>query len=37
LAAAASEITMLAGRMSFFDLGRPSQAEPYYHDALGGC
>ena len=34
LAAAASEITMLAGRMSFFDLGRPSQAEPYYHDAL---
>jgi tetratricopeptide (TPR) repeat protein len=32
--AAASEITMLAGRMSFFDLGRPSQAEPYYHDAL---
>ena len=34
LAAAASEITMLAGRMSFFDLGRPSQAEPYYQDAL---
>ena len=34
LAAAASEITMLAGRMSFFDLGRPSQAEPYYRDAL---
>jgi transcriptional regulator with XRE-family HTH domain len=34
LAAAASEITVLAGRMSFFDLGRPSQAEPYYHDAL---
>jgi tetratricopeptide (TPR) repeat protein len=34
LAAAASEITMLAGRMSFFDLGRPSQAEPYYTDAL---
>lgn len=28
LAAATSEITMLAGRMSFFDLGRPSQAEP---------
>jgi hypothetical protein len=26
--------TMLAGRMSFFDLGRPSQAEPYYQDAL---
>jgi tetratricopeptide (TPR) repeat protein len=25
---------MLAGRMSFFDLGRPSQAEPYYRDAL---
>jgi hypothetical protein len=25
---------MLAGRMSFFDLGRPSQAEPYYPDAL---
>jgi transcriptional regulator with XRE-family HTH domain len=34
LAAAASEIAMLAGRMSFFDLGRPSQAEPYYRDAL---
>jgi transcriptional regulator with XRE-family HTH domain len=34
LAAAASEITMLAGRMSFFDLGRPSQAEPFYRDAL---
>jgi tetratricopeptide (TPR) repeat protein len=34
LAAAASEITMLAGRMSFFDLGRPSQAEPFYQDAL---
>jgi tetratricopeptide (TPR) repeat protein len=34
LAAAASEITMPAGRMSFFDLGRPSQAEPYYRDAL---
>jgi predicted negative regulator of RcsB-dependent stress response len=34
LAAATSEITMLAGRMSFFDLGRPSQAEPYYRDAL---
>jgi tetratricopeptide (TPR) repeat protein len=34
LAAAASEITMLAGRMSFFDLGRPSEAEPYYQDAL---
>jgi transcriptional regulator with XRE-family HTH domain len=34
LAGAASEITMLAGRMSFFDLGRPSQAEPYYQDAL---
>ena len=34
LAAAASEITMLVGRMSFFDLGRPSQAEPYYRDAL---
>src|SRR5215218_11381373 len=34
LAAAASEITMLAGRMSFFDLGRPSQAEPYYQNAL---
>jgi tetratricopeptide (TPR) repeat protein len=34
LAAAASEITILAGRMSFFDLGRPSQAEPYYQDAL---
>jgi tetratricopeptide (TPR) repeat protein len=34
LAAAASEITMLAGSMSFFDLGRPSQAEPYYQDAL---
>jgi hypothetical protein len=25
---------MLAGRMSFLDLGRPSQAEPYYRDAL---
>jgi tetratricopeptide (TPR) repeat protein len=34
LAGAASEITTLAGRMSFFDLGRPSQAEPYYQDAL---
>src|SRR5512132_1380333 len=34
LAAAASEITMLAGPMSFFDLGRPSQAEPFYRDAL---
>jgi hypothetical protein len=34
LAAATSEVTMLAGRMSFFDLGRPSQAEPYYRDAL---
>jgi tetratricopeptide (TPR) repeat protein len=34
LAAAASEIAMLAGRMSFFDLGQPSQAEPYYQDAL---
>jgi tetratricopeptide (TPR) repeat protein len=25
---------MLAGRMSFFDLGRPSEAEPYYQTAL---
>ena len=25
---------MLAGRVSFFDLGRPSEAEPYYQAAL---
>jgi transcriptional regulator with XRE-family HTH domain len=34
LAAATSEAAMLAGRMSFFDLGRPSEAEPYYQTAL---
>ena len=34
LAAAAGEVAVLAGRMSFFDLGRPSDAEPYYQDAL---
>jgi transcriptional regulator with XRE-family HTH domain len=34
LAAITSETAMLAGRMSFFDLGRPSQAEPYYQTAL---
>ena len=34
LAAVTSETAMLAGRMSFFDLGRPSEAEPYYQTAL---
>jgi hypothetical protein len=34
LAAAAGEVAVLAGRMSFFDLGWPSDAEPYYQDAL---
>jgi transcriptional regulator with XRE-family HTH domain len=34
LAAITSETAMLAGRMSFFDLGRPSEAEPYYQTAL---
>jgi tetratricopeptide (TPR) repeat protein len=34
LAAITSQTAMLAGRMSFFDLGRPSQAEPYYQTAL---
>jgi transcriptional regulator with XRE-family HTH domain len=34
LAATTSQTAMLAGRMSFFDLGRPSQAEPYYQTAL---
>jgi transcriptional regulator with XRE-family HTH domain len=34
LAACTSEIAMLAGRMLFFDLGRPSDAEPYYQLAL---
>lgn len=34
LAATTSEIAMLAGRMSFFDLGRPSEAEPHYQTAL---
>jgi tetratricopeptide (TPR) repeat protein len=34
LAATTSEIAMLAGRMSFFDLGRPSAAGPYYGIAL---
>jgi hypothetical protein len=35
LAGITSETAMLAGRMSFFDLGRPSEAEPYYQTALG--
>jgi tetratricopeptide (TPR) repeat protein len=34
LAATTSEIAMLAGRMSFFDLGRTSAADPYYGIAL---
>jgi transcriptional regulator with XRE-family HTH domain len=34
LAAITSQTAMLAGRMSFFDPGRPSQAEPYYQTAL---
>jgi transcriptional regulator with XRE-family HTH domain len=34
LAAITSETAMLAGRMSFFDLGRPSEAEPHYQTAL---
>jgi tetratricopeptide (TPR) repeat protein len=34
LAAATGEIAVLAGRMSFFDLGRPFEAEPYYQEAL---
>jgi len=34
LAAITGQTAMLAGRMSFFDLGRPSQAEPYYQTAL---
>jgi transcriptional regulator with XRE-family HTH domain len=34
LAAITSQTAMLAGRMSFFDLGRSSQAEPYYQTAL---
>ncbi len=34
LAATTSEIAMLAGRMSFFDLGRTSAADPFYGIAL---
>jgi hypothetical protein len=34
LAGITSETAMLAGRMSFFDLGRPSEAEPYYQTAF---
>jgi len=34
LAGITSEAAMLAGRMSFFDLGCPSEAEPYYQTAL---
>jgi tetratricopeptide (TPR) repeat protein len=34
LAGITSEAAMLAGRMSFFDLGRPSEAEPHYQTAL---
>jgi hypothetical protein len=37
LAGITSETAMLAGRMSFFDLGRPSEAEPYYQTALGAA
>jgi transcriptional regulator with XRE-family HTH domain len=37
LAGITSEAAMLAGRMSFFDLGRPSEAEPYYQTALAAA
>ena len=37
LAGITSEAAMLAGRMSFFDLGRASEAEPYYQTALAAA
>jgi tetratricopeptide (TPR) repeat protein len=37
LAGITSEAAMLAGRMSFFDLGCPSEAEPYYQTALAAA
>jgi transcriptional regulator with XRE-family HTH domain len=37
LAGITSEAAMLAGRISFFDLGRPSEAEPYYQTALAAA